>query len=193
VTFLQRLQSERKGEDPAAEKRHIREQYVERTDAELARFLGENPTERDFFLRLGSDQVILSFSFNFIDKNGALNRDLAKANMLNDRIFAICSLTSDEEELLSKRLFLTSSKFTTDDYGPAFTNEYCRRLGVDPIDGVGVNFLITTTMDPWTTQLEPAEGAKLVGAQAPPMRDFLVEIEAAIRSAGEQALEDLNY
>jgi glutamate/tyrosine decarboxylase-like PLP-dependent enzyme len=193
ITFLQRLPSERSGEDPAPQKRHIREHYVEKTDADLARYLGENPAERDFFLKLGSDQVILSYTFNFIDKSGVLNRDLAKANKLNDRIFAICSLTSDEQELRSKRLFLTSSTFTPEDYGRAFTDKYCWRLGVEPVADVGVNFLITTTMDPWTTELEPAEGAKLVTGQTPPLSDFLAEIEAALRSAGEQALVELDY
>jgi glutamate/tyrosine decarboxylase-like PLP-dependent enzyme len=191
ITLLQRLPSEREGKDPSAEKRHIREAFVGKSDAELTRYLEEHTEEKAFFMKLGSDQVILSFSFNFVTQDGDLNLDLGKLNQLNDRIFQICSISSDVDDVFSKRLFLTNSVFDPAVYGRSFTDAYCKRLGVEA--GDKVSFLITTTMDPWTTQLLPEEGAALVtGTDAPP-GDFLEVIEAALRSAGEQALSDLKY
>ncbi len=64
-------------------------------------------------------------------------------------------------------------------YGQHFVDAFCRRLGVLPQAELGVDFLISTTMDPWTT--ETAGG------------DFLATIEAALVRAAHRALDELGY
>ena len=56
-------------------------------------------------------------------------------------------------------------------------DRFCRRMGVVPPPGQGVDFLISTTMDPWTTE---ANGT-----------DFLATIEAALRRAAHRALDEM--
>ena len=63
-------------------------------------------------------------------------------------------------------------------YGQSFVDRFCRRMGVVNPPGAGVDFLISTTMDPWTTE---ADGT-----------DFLATIEAALRRAAHAALDEVN-
>jgi glutamate/tyrosine decarboxylase-like PLP-dependent enzyme len=193
IVFLQRLPSERTGGNVSEEKRHIRQVFVDKSDDELATYFLAHPEEKDLFMKLGSDQVILSYSFNFMSKSGKLNSELKKTNNLNDRIFQICSISTDEDDVSAKRLFVTSSEFDPATYGATFTDDYCQRLGVTPMPGTPVKFLITTTMDPWTTELKPQEAEDLATGGEKTPRDFLAEIEAALRTAAEQALADLKY
>jgi hypothetical protein len=51
-------------------------------------------------------------------------------------------------------------------------------MGVVAVPGQGVDFLISTTMDPWTTE---ADGT-----------DFLVTIEDALRRAAHGALDEMS-
>ena len=74
-------------------------------------------------------------------------------------------------------LILTSSRFDPSVYGQGFVDAFCRRMGVDPVPGEGVDFLISTTMDPWTTETEAG--------------DFQAEIMAALTRAAHAALDEL--
>ena len=76
-------------------------------------------------------------------------------------------------------LMLTSSRFDPRVYGRAFVDAFCARMGVDPVEGPGVDFLIATSMDPWTTETERG--------------DFLAVIEDALRAAAHHALDELGF
>lgn len=157
-------------------------QFVDLDNRGLRDFLARDPRAKQIFMELGSDQVILAYSFNFFDRQGRLNSNAAKMNSLNDKIFEICSITSPTIDLNSKKLILTSSAFDEASYGPGFVQHYCQRLGVDSLGKLPISFLISTTMDPWTTDTPHA-----------PSGGFLAVMEDALREAVHQALADLGW
>jgi hypothetical protein len=89
-------------------------------------------------------------------------------------------VTSPQEGAGSLRLILTSSSFDIDSYGESFVADYCRRLNVTNTDKLAIPFLISTTMDPWTTDIS-GHG------------DFLEEVENALRETVNRALDDLQF
>jgi hypothetical protein len=185
IVLLNKLPSERKGRGKRAveeERRYIRKHFVHRSNAELLAFLKRSKKARKLFKELGPDQLILAYSFNYYTKPGdpdSLNADAAKMNDLNNEIFKICSITAPVADLNSKKLILTDSAFTAQDYGQPFMDEYCRRAGVKPTNGE-IIFLISTTMDPWTTDIPRTPDT--------PEGDFLAVVEDALREAVYQGL-----
>ncbi len=167
-----------RAEEVAAERALLLE-FVDYDNEGLRSRLERDPAARELFMQIGSDQVILAFSLNFRDVEGVLNRDLARANAFNQRVFALCSLTVPRADMNDLNLVLTSSRFDPRTYGHSFVDQYCHRMGVDPQPDTGVDFLISTTMDPWTTETDAG--------------DFLAVIQEALRSAAHQALDDLGY
>lgn len=157
VVPFQRLPAEAAGE-PApvvrAQYEYIRDEIVPKTNDEL---LADPPAMR-LFRELGSDQIIIAYSFNFKDESGALNTDLRLANQLNSEIFNRLSLqTFNGGEIPDVPMFVTSSEFEPATYGQPFVDDYARRLGVDAPPGESVQFLISTTMNPWLT--DTSEGS----------------------------------
>src|SRR4029079_13924799 len=124
---------------------------------------------KTLFKALGSDQVILSYAFNCYDPvTKDWNQDPLKLKTLNDKIFEICSITDITENPNKVDLILTSSQFDADVYGQDFVQHYARRLGLrGEVSSVG--FLISTTMNPWTT--DTVKG------------DFLEVVEVTLRGA----------
>lgn len=123
---------------------------------------------------------------NFKGSDGAWNTDLLRANLFNDRVFSLCSVVEPREDMGrapigggSLDLILTSNRSDRVTYGAGFVDALCRRMTVVPRPETGVDFLISTTMDPWTTD---AAGT-----------DFLQVIEAALRDAAHRALADLGF
>ena len=146
-------------------------------NAALQARLAEDPAARTLFAQVGSDQVILAFALNPKEPDGRPNRSLSRANALNQAVFARCSIMEPREDLAGLDLVLTSSRFDPSVYGQPFVDAFARRMGLDPAPGEGVDFLITTTMDPWTTSTEAG--------------DFQAELEAALRRAAYAALEEI--
>ncbi len=161
----------------AAERAAIR-RFVDTDNAGLEAMLEAEPAAKALFTSLGSDQVILAFCLNFRTPEG-INTDLAKANAFNDRVFHYCSLIEPRADVSDLDLVLTSSRFEPRVYGHQFVDAFSRRLGVLPQSQLGVDFLISTTMDPWTTETEGG--------------DFLGTIEAALVRAAHRALDDLGF
>ncbi len=163
--------------------KYIEENFVSRTNEELWEFLEKDKDAKKLFNDLGSDQVILAYSFNFYTANQSnkleLNRDVLKLNKLNKKIFDICSITTPPANLNDTKLILTSSEFDKDSHGKPFLDHYCRRLGVQNPNYSPVTFLISTTMDPWTTDT--------------PKGDFLQVVEDELREAAEKAIKLLGY
>ncbi len=185
VTLFNRTPAERAGgraEELAAERASIR-RFVDLPNAELAALLDRDADAKALFDELGSDQVILAFALNFREADGTVNRDLRRANLFNERVFARCSVIEPRPDMNAPGagldLMLTSSRFDPRVYGRAFVDAFCVRMGVVPDDGPGVDFLISTSMDPWTTETERG--------------DFLAVIEDALRAAAHRALDELAF
>lgn len=155
LTLLQRLPAERAGlgEKELRRQRDALARFAAEDNAGLRRQLAENRQDQALFDEIGSDQVILSFSVNPRDADGRPQADLARMNALTSRVFDLCSLLNRRQQH-QPELILTASTFDPADYGQAFVDAYCRRAGVTPVPGVPVNFLITTTMNPWATATE---------------------------------------
>lgn len=181
VTLFNRTPAERSGgqvDEMAREHALIRD-LAGLSNGALSERLDADEEARRLFTQLGSDQVILAFALNVRGPNGMPNRDLARANLFNDRVFAHCSLVEPRADMSDLDLVLTSSRFEPTIYGHGFVDAFCRRMGVMPDGDLGVSFLISTTMDPWTTETNGG--------------DFLVTIEAALRAAAYRALDELGY
>ena len=180
VTLFNRTPAQRRRAPPEAlAKEHaMLRQFGELPNAELQRLLDADPAARDLFSTIGSDQVILAFALNARRPDGAMNPDLALANELNERVFARCSVIEPRCDLEKVELILTSSRFDAAVYGQWFLDRFARRMGVEASPGVGVDFLISTTMDPWTTE---ADGI-----------DFQGTIVESLRRATHAALDELH-
>jgi glutamate/tyrosine decarboxylase-like PLP-dependent enzyme len=162
----------------AAERAKIRS-FVGLGNKALAHLFGEDKDAKTLFAHLGSDQVILAFSLNFRMADGSLNTDLALANAFNERVFAHCSLIEPRADVNDLDIVLTSSRFDPQIYGTGFVEAFCARLGVIPQSGVGVDFLISTTMDPWVTETNGG--------------DFLETIENGLRTAAYRSLDEAGF
>ena len=162
----------------AAERQAIRS-LVDLGNAALEARLMADPAAKALFTALGSDQVILAFSLNFRHRDGTLNDDPDKANVFNARVFSHCSLIEPRADRTDLELILTSSRYEPKIYGHHFVDAFSRRLGVRPHAELGVDFLISTTMDPWTTETEGG--------------DFLVTIQEALRRAAHRSLDELGF
>jgi glutamate/tyrosine decarboxylase-like PLP-dependent enzyme len=179
ITLFNRTPAERRRAPPKVldAERALLRRFVQLDNAALQDLLDSDPAARDLFGQIGSDQVILAFALNARRPDGTQNPDLARANALNERVFTYCSVIEPGRDLEEVELILTSSRFDPAVYGQGFVDRFCRRMGVVPPPGRGVDFLISTTMDPWTTE---ANGT-----------DFLATIEAALRRAAHRALDEL--
>lgn len=182
LTPFQMLPAERNGGSPddiRAQRHYIADNFVNCTNVQLLSLLASDVAARNLFRELGSDQVILAYAFNFKDRDGHWNTDPDRLAKLNNQIFKICSIMSPHQDVNSTPLILTSSDFDVGSYGAPFIQNYSRRLGIDNPDNTTIPFLISTTMDPWTT--DTAAG------------DFLKVVEDALRGAVYQALAELNF
>ena len=181
ITLFNQTPAERarRPETELEEERRLIRSFVDMSNAELEARLQDDPAAKTLFTSLGSDQVILAFSLNFRLPGGGMNDDLVKANALNDRVFNHCSLIDPREDLSDLELILTSSRYEPRIYSHHFVDAFCRRLGVRPQSDLGVDFLISTTMDPWTTETEGG--------------DFLVTIQEALRRAAHRSLDELGF
>ncbi len=128
----------------------IRDEVVGRTNAELVARLGEDESFRTWFRNMGSDQIIVSYSFNF-RSDGRLNESLELANVLNRRLFSRLSMLRATGGDPLPPLFVTSSAFDPATYGTRTVSLFKRRLGLKDESATPVDFLITTVMDPWLT------------------------------------------
>ncbi len=172
VVPLQRIPAERMGESPArirAQLDRIRTDVVERTNDELL----ADRSVMGLFRELGSDLNIVAYAFNF-KSAGEVNRALDKANALNNAVFTQLSLQADPGRIPATPMFVTSSQFDPASYGHELVDDFKRRLGVVGDADAPVQFVISTTMDPWLT--DTAGGS------------FIPTLIAALRSAVLKAL-----
>ena len=178
IVPLQRLPAERNGLDPkavAAELEYIRQNIVPKTNKELI----DDKQAMSLLRELGSDQVILTYAFNF-KRGGRLNQNIDLANALNTAIFQKLSLSPDRDLVYRTPLIITSSSFDPATYGCEFVDLFKQRLGLKGPPGDAIDLLISTTMDPWMT--DTAEGTfipTLVGI----LRSTVIEAVRQIHSS----------
>ena len=125
--------------------------------------------------KLGSDQIIITYAFNFKEKNGSLNTDAKKANDFNHKIFEALSLSPDKPDH-KPSLIITTSQFEPEIYGKEFVRTFMRRLGVDDANLITMNFLSSTTMCPWLTDTEKG--------------NFIPELTTALKEAVLKVVDD---
>ncbi len=180
VTLFNRTPAERHRAPTRAQhsERDLLRRFSELDNEGLQGLLASDPEAHALFSQIGSDQVILAFALNAKLPDGSPNPDLAVANDLNERVFARCSVMEPREDMNEVELILTSSRFDPSVYGQWFVDRFCRRMGVVPTPGQGVDFLISTTMDPWTTE---ADGT-----------DFLATVVDALRRAAHRVLDEMD-
>lgn len=103
----------------------------------------------------GQDTTIISYFFNFKDKNGNINSSIEKMNELNNKLYEILSIPSGSsiEDVKHNPLFITSSEFDVDKYGNDFINNQLNKANVI-FQSKPLSFLISTIMCPWITATE---------------------------------------
>lgn len=180
ITPFNQTPAERARKPPGAiqAEREAMRDLVTLDNAALLARLAQDNAARTLFAHVGSDQVILAFALNPKEADGRPNTSLTRANALNEAVFARCSIIEPRETLDGLDLILTSSRFDPTVYGQPFVDAFCRRMGVVAEAGEGIDFLICTTMDPWTTQTEAG--------------DFQAVLMEALQDATHAALQGLD-
>ena len=131
-----------------------------------------SPDAMELLKQLGSDQIIITYAFNFKEREGTLNKDPVRTNQFNHKIFERLSLSPDPEHNKRVPLIITTSQFEPEVYGEEFVRTFMKRLlrldvPNDEIEPITMNFLSSTTMCPWLT--DTADG------------NFIPELTKALR------------
>ncbi|SDD34979.1 pyridoxal phosphate-dependent decarboxylase family protein [Actinokineospora iranica] len=169
VVPCQRLPAEKKhpGDKVAIHNdlRYIRDEIIGATNEEIYAKL-DDPKQRKFcvfFRDLGSDQVIIAYAFNFYadEKKTRLNTSIAKMNKLNSRVFATLSMAPADSITPPNGkpvppMIVTGSTFDPRVYKDEYMGRLRARLGVEDDPSQSIDYIISTTMDPWVT--DTAEG-----------------------------------
>ncbi|CAG8798664.1 13954_t:CDS:2, partial [Dentiscutata erythropus] len=115
--LLAELEPDTSSEKVEKQKQFIRNHIVNRPNKDLVK----DEEAMNLIKKLGSDLMINAFSCNFcIDGN--INEDVVEANYLNQCIFERLSITKPDNEMMDKKLILTSTVFKQEDYGEYLTN-----------------------------------------------------------------------
>ena len=100
---------------------------------------------------MGSDQNIVTYAVNFRTAEG-WNSDIALMNALTNAVYRRLSISDFNGGTVPVQpMFVTASSFEVADYGQDFVNAFAARAGVAPTHGTGIQFLVSTTQDPWVT------------------------------------------
>lgn len=102
----------------------------------------------NFFCKLGSDQIIITYGLNFKISETQMNTNPELANQFMHDVFKRLSLTPDRDKVKETPLIITTSVFEPESYGDDFVSLYMDRLGLEG-DTITMNFISSTTMDPW--------------------------------------------
>ena len=150
VVPVQQIPAEKEGksqEEIEAQLKYIRENIAKKENAELV----NDPKAMALLKELGSDQIIITYAFNFKKKDGKLNKDPNLANKFNKEIFDKLSLSPDPSITKDTPLIITTSEFDPEIYGRDFVRTFMRRLGVRDDEPLTMKFISSTTMCPWLT------------------------------------------
>ncbi|KAI9373196.1 pyridoxal-dependent decarboxylase conserved domain protein [Aspergillus egyptiacus] len=148
---LNRLPSEVNGGDVEREKKFIREEILPKTNNEIM----ENDPEKHtmtLLRALGSDLNINAFALNWRYEDGRLNDDIEEANYLMLYVVKKLSISSPNEDPMTKRLYLTSTEFKHKDYGLC-ADLFMDRLGISR-SRQNLMVLRNVVMSPFPTEHE---------------------------------------
>ena len=157
VTPFQRLPAQKQGKsdsEVAEQIAFIKREIVPRENDDLIVFLGDNEEAAEIFREMGSDQNIVTYSLNFKTGNG-WNDDVSLMNDFNNAVYRALSISEfNGGEPAKEPMFVTASSFEVPDYGQTFVDAFGKRAGLKPTNGTGIQFLVSTTQDPWVTATE---------------------------------------
>jgi glutamate/tyrosine decarboxylase-like PLP-dependent enzyme len=150
VVPVQQIPAEKEGKSQKeieAQLEFIRENIARKENDELV----NDPKAMALLKELGSDQIIITYAFNFKKKDGKLNKDPDLVNKFNKKIFDKLSLSPDPSLTKDIPLIITTSEFDPEIYGRDFVRTFMRRLGVSDDKPITMKFISSTTMCPWLT------------------------------------------
>jgi glutamate/tyrosine decarboxylase-like PLP-dependent enzyme len=178
IAMFHKLPAERDGlgADRIAVENALLRKFVGLTNAQLWDLVAADKEVGTLFDDMGSDLTIVNYAFNFRLPDGGWNADVEACNRLNDKIYALCSVAKsfDPQKLaLRPDLILTGSRYDAATFGETFVNDFGGRLGLANIGQTPLAFLISTTMNPWSTDTDQG--------------DFLETVEKALRDAAYRA------
>lgn len=186
VVPVQQIPAERKGgskEEIDKQLQDIKNNIVCKENWEIK----ENKKATDLLNQLGSDQIIITYAFNFKETDGTLNKDPVRANEFNHKIFERLSLSPDPEHNRKVPLIITTSQFEPEVYGEEFVRTFMKRLGVDDSKLITMNFLSSTTMCPWLTDTEGFNNKRnFIPVLTDALRDTVIDVAREFR--GEKNL-----
>ena len=165
IVPFQRLPAEKQGKSEAEIAKQLAlicNEIVPRENDDLVEYLATHPDAQEVFREMGSDQNIVTYSLNFRTADG-WNTDIALANDFNTAMFQALSIGTYDGGVVPKQpMFVTSSSFGVADYGQEFVDAFGARLSLPPTQGAAINFLISTTQDPWVTATEKGNWLPMV-------------------------------
>jgi len=150
IVPVQQIPAEKQGKSQKeidAQLKYIRENIAEKENDALV----NDPEAMSLLKELGSDQIIITYAFNFKNMEGKLNTDPVLANKFNKAIFDNLSLSPDRKKTEKTPLIITTSEFDPGVYGESFVRNFMKRLGVKDDKLVTMKFISSTTMCPWLT------------------------------------------
>lgn len=183
VTAFQRLPAETvpgaTAADIDAQRQRIFNDILPLRDEDLVAALCEDQTLFTLFRDMGPDLTITTYAFNFVTAQG-VNSDLALMNEMNDLIYRRLSLQSFNGGVItSTPMFVTSSEFDPAIYGQEFVSGFAARAGVAAAPGLPMNFLISTTQNPW---LSEAGGGHVLSVLRSVLAETASEAAQAVRT-----------
>ncbi len=165
IVPFQRLPAQKQGKsdaEVAAQLALIRTEIATRENDDLLTYFDANPDAQEVFREMGSDQNIVTYALNFRTAEG-WNSDVKLANDFNTAMFRALSIGEyTGGQVPTQPMFVTSSSFEVGDYGQDFVDAFGARLSLAPTDGTGINFLVSTTQDPWVTATEKGNWLPMV-------------------------------
>ncbi|MBW2569873.1 MAG: decarboxylase [Deltaproteobacteria bacterium] len=150
VIPVQQIPAEKEGKtrDKIEEQlKFIQERIVKPENNELQK----DDQAMELLKQLGSDQIIITYAFNFKNRDHQINTDPVKANEFNHAIFKKLSLSPDSDQVQNTPLIITTSEFDPEVYGEEFVRTFMKRLGVKHDKLITMDFISSTTMCPWLT------------------------------------------
>ena len=151
VEMLVPIPAVQNGESPAnIQKQYefIRDRIVNKTNQQL-----QADTEAfTLFKKLGGDQTILTYMYNFYNSDGLKNSDIVKLNKLNTAVYQKFSFKAPipgSPLPIPPEIVVTSSSFTLENYGHELMDNLRKRLGIVGGKDQPIDFIISTIMNPW--------------------------------------------
>lgn len=189
IVPLPRLPGEKNGDAVKSEIEFIKHNIYEKKVEDIM----DDEKLRKYFNKLGPDQNILNYAFNYYHENGSINTDINKVNMLNQMIYDKLHVKPGTP-INQYDLFLTITTFYKKDYGNIFISNLANRLKISHPDKVeNISYLRSVIMDPWGIDTE-VNNSGLNFFQAvtiPKLRKVVIECVNTLRDLEPTTMKSL--